>query len=158
MTEKLRQSLIGLIWPGPIAGPLPINAFRVVAPVLVFYTGPVYAALVMSLLTSGFSVGYFGLLELTGGKEYVEGLLSKLPKNLHEGIETRGPATLFLTSLIAGVFAYAIFLKLLRYSQSKSEALLIAASFLSSFLWTGLFWGGVIETVRQVLPLLFGFL
>lgn len=153
--QKLRQSIIGLIWPGPISGPLPVNLFRVLAPVLVFYTGPILAAIIMSVLTSGLAIFYFRLLELTGGKEYVASLLKKLPEKAHRGIETKGPFTLYATSILVGVFPYAIFLKLLRYSKSSSEILLVTAAFVSSALWTGIFWGSVVEILRRGLDFAF---
>jgi len=153
--QKLRQSIIGLIWPGPISGPLPVNLFRVLAPLLVFYTGPILAVIVMGILTSGLAVLYFRLLELTGGKEYVAGLLKKLPKKAHQGIETKGPLTLYATSILVGVFPYAIFLGLLRYSKASSEILLVASAFVSSALWTGIFWGSVVEILRRGLDFAF---
>ena len=149
MNERLRQSLIGLIWPGPIAGPLPVTTFRILAPVLVLYLRPLPAALIMSFVTASLSVFYFRLLELTGGKEFVEGLLLKLPPQTYAGVKTRGPLALFATSVLVGVFPYAIFLKLLRHREITSEVLLIIASTASSFVWTGLFWGSVVEILKQ---------
>src|SRR3989344_4126335 len=149
MNDQVRQTIISLIWPGPIAGPLPINLLRILSPLLVFYLGPVAASLVMSVLVSVLSVAYFRLLELTGGKETIENMLKKLPKKAHENIETKGPLALFFTSILVGVFPYAIFLKLLRYPERVSEGLLIALSITSSFAWTGLFWGGAIAILRS---------
>ena len=155
MSEKLRQSIIGLIWPGPIAGPLPINLFRITSPALVFYTNPLIATLIMSLITAIFSIFYLGLLELTAGRHYVENLLQRLPKSLRKGVEEKGPFALFLTSLVVGTFAYAILLRLLRYSQTKSEILLIAASFATASIWTGVFWGSVVEILRRAVGFAF---
>jgi hypothetical protein len=149
MSQHLRQTVVGFIWPGPIAGPLPINFFRVLSPLLVFYLHPVLAALIMGFLTTLLSIFYFRLLELTGGKEYVTRLLSRLPKKTQQRIETKGPFTLFTTSILTGVFAYAIFLKTLRYPKTNSEILLLAASFVGSIIWTGIFWGSAVEIVKR---------
>lgn len=150
MNNKLRQSLIGFIWPGPIAGPVPINLFRVVSPVLVFYTSPIFASLVMGIISSVLSIVYFSLLELTGGKEYVESLLKKMPDKTHKGIESKGPVALFVTSIFLGVFPYAIFLRLLKYPRFTSKILLLFASFLNSLLWTGVFWGTLVEIFKNL--------
>jgi hypothetical protein len=149
MNERFRQTTIGAIWPGPIAGPLPVNLFRILSPTLVIYLGAPVAAFVTGVLTTIFVIFYFRLLELTGGKDYVEGLLKKLPAQTHQGIENKGPAALFAMSVFTGVFAYAIFLKLLRYPKITSEILLITASFVGSIIWTGFFWGSVVEIVKQ---------
>ncbi|HEX7456160.1 MAG TPA: hypothetical protein VF303_01710 [Candidatus Nanoarchaeia archaeon] len=149
MSQHLRQTIIGFIWPGPIAGPLPLNLFRVLSPTLVFYIKPIPAALVMGIITAFLSIFYFRLLELTGGKEYTQILLKKLPAKAHQGIGAKGPSALFATSLAIGVFPYAIFLRLLRYSESSSEILLLAASLVSSFVWTGVFWGFVVEIIKR---------
>jgi len=77
-------------------------------------------------------------------------MLKKLPKKAHENIETKGPLALFFTSILVGVFPYAIFLKLLRYPERVSEGLLIALSITSSFAWTGLFWGGAVTILRSL--------
>lgn len=155
MSEKLRQTLIGFIWPGPIAGPLPLNFFRLLAPALVFYISPIPAAVVMGVLTSLASILYFRLLELSGGRKYVEGLLEKFPLKIHKSVETKGPLTLFISSLVAGVFTYAIFLKLINYRQSTSEKLLVVSSFVSAAIWTGIFWGSVIEALKRVVSFAF---
>ena len=149
MNEKLRQSIIGLIWPGPVAGPLPVNLFRVLAIFLVLYLGAFAATIVMVTLTSALSIFYFQLLELTAGKEWLEDLLQKLPTKTHTRIETKGPLALFLGSLLIGVFPYAIFLRLLRFSQTSSAILLVLSSMASSFVWTGIVWGSVIEGLKQ---------
>ena len=73
----------------------------------------------------------------------------KLPPHAYIGIKTRGPLALFVTSVLIGVFPYAIFLKLLKYRQTTSELLLITASVASSFIWTGLFWGSVVEAIKS---------
>ncbi len=155
MNKHFRQSIIGLIWPGPIAGPLPINLFRITSPALVFYTNPLVATLIMSLVTAVASIFYLGLLELTAGRNYVESLLQRLPKSLRRGVQEKGPFALFLTSLVVGTFAYAILLRLLRYSQTKSEILLVASSFATASIWTGVFWGSVVEILRRVVGFAF---
>lgn len=155
MNEQFRQTLIGLIWPGPIAGPLPVNLFRILAPVLVFYHGPIISSLIMSVISSLLAVFYFVLLELTEGKNKVEELLKRLPEKTHHGIEKRGPAALFATSLLVGVFPYAIFLKLLRYPKAASEILLVASSIVGSFVWTGIFWGSAIEIIKRAVNFAF---
>ncbi|OGY25064.1 MAG: hypothetical protein A2Z11_00375 [Candidatus Woykebacteria bacterium RBG_16_43_9] len=155
MNKRLRQSIIGLIWPGPIAGPLPINLFRILAPLLVIYVKPLAASLVMGILTAALSVYYYRLLELSGGREYVENLLKKLPTKAHRGIENKGPLALFASSLVFGVFTYAVFLRLLRYSETKSEIFLIASAFVSSIIWTGIFWGGVVEISKRFITIAF---
>ena len=149
MSERFRQTTIGFIWPGPVAGPLPVNLFRILSPALVFYLGPVFAALIMGLFVSLLSVTYFRLLELTGGKGYVESLLNRLPAKNQRRIETKGPLALFATSALTGVFAYAIFLKILRYPKSTSEVLLLLASFAGSVIWTGFFWGSLVEIFKR---------
>ena len=155
MSKDLRSTLVATIWPGPIAGPLPINLLRILSPLLVFYLGPVSASLVMSVLVSVLSVAYFRLLELTSGRQTTEEMLKKLPKKAHENIETKGPIALFFTSILVGVFPYAIFLKLLRYSKTNSEGLLITSSIIGSFAWTGVFWGGAIAILRSLAGTIF---
>jgi len=150
MSERLRQTLIGFIWPGPIAGPLPVNLFRILAVLLVFYFGAFVATLLMGLITGLLSIFYFRLLELMGGREWVENLLRRLPAQTGERIKTRGPIALFASSLLVGVFPYAIFLKLLKYPEATSEILMILASFASSIVWTGVFWGTIVEILRQI--------
>jgi hypothetical protein len=149
MNDKLRQSLIGLIWPGPIAGPLPINLFRVLSILFVAFAGPIIASLVMAAITTACLIWYFGLLELTGGKKLMGELLARLPHKLREGIETKEPVALFFSSFFTGVFPYAILLKLLKYPRTTSEILLGVSTLISSFVWTGLFWGGVIEIIKR---------
>jgi hypothetical protein len=155
MNERLRQPIINFIWPGPIAGPLPVNLFRILAPILVFYIKPVAAALAMGLLSAALAVYYYRLLQLSGGKEYVENLLKKLPGKTHQGIQNKGPIALFFSSLVLGVFPYAIFLRLLKYSDTKSETLLVTAAFVSSIVWTGIFWGSVVELLKQLSTIAF---
>ncbi|OGY22316.1 MAG: hypothetical protein A2126_04025 [Candidatus Woykebacteria bacterium GWB1_45_5] len=149
MNERVRQTIITLIWPGPVAGPLPVNFFRVLAIVLVFYLKAFPAALIMSIFTSVFSIFYFHLLELTAGKEWTEDLLQKLPAKTHERIETKGPLLLFLSGLLVGVFPYAIFLRILRYQERPSAILLVLSSATSSFIWVGIVWGSLIEGLKQ---------
>ena len=155
MSQKFRQTLIGLIWPGPIAGPFPLNLFRLLAPALVFYISPILAAIVMGFLTSLTSVFYFRLLELSGGRKYVEGLLDKFPLKIHKSVETKGPLTLFVSSLLVGVFTYAIFLKLINYRQPTSEKLLVVSSFVSAAIWTGIFWGSVVGALKRLVSFAF---
>jgi hypothetical protein len=149
VNEKLRQSIIGLIWPGPIAGPLPVNLFRILAIILVFYLKAFPAALIMGAITSLVAIFYFRLLELTAGKEWLEDLLQRLPNQTHTQIETKGPFALFLSSLLIGVFPYAIFLRLSRFQQTPSTILLVLSSTASSFIWTGIVWGSLIEGLKQ---------
>ncbi|OGY25772.1 MAG: hypothetical protein A2Z24_01280 [Candidatus Woykebacteria bacterium RBG_16_44_10] len=149
MNEKLRQSIIGLIWPGPVAGPLPVNLFRILSIFLVLYLSAFAATLVMAALTGAISIFYFRLLELTAGKEWVEDLLQRLPTKTHTRIETKGQSTLFLSGLLIGVFPYAIFLRLLRYPEAPSVLLLILSSTISSFIWTGVVWGSLLEGLKQ---------
>ncbi|MEX0622051.1 MAG: hypothetical protein WD187_03630 [Candidatus Woykebacteria bacterium] len=155
MTEKLRQTIIAFIWPGPIAGPLPVNLFRILAPLLVFYGGIVLAILGMGVLTGVTSLIFFRLLELTSGKTFVERLLRKLPSWAHKNIERQGPVALFFSSIILGVFTYAIFLRLLRYSEGRSEILLVAASLVSAIIWTGVFWGSIVEILKRSVEIAF---
>ncbi|SRR4030042_3276964 len=155
MNDKLRQSIIGLIWPGPIAGPLPLNLFRILAILLVILSGPVFATLGMAIITTIFLIWYFSLLELTSGKKMLAALLAKLPSRLREGVETKGPIALFASSLFIGVFPYAILLKLLKYPKKTSEILLSLSTLVSSILWTGLFWGIVIEASKRALGFAF---
>ena len=149
MSERLRQTLIGFIWPGPVAGPLPVNLFRIIAIFLIFYLGAFVAAIVMAIFTSAFSIFYFRLLELTAGKEWAENLLQKLPTKTHTQIETKGPIALFLSGLLVGVFPYAIFLRLLSFPKTPSTVLLVLSSAASSFIWTGIVWGSLIEGLKQ---------
>src|SRR3990172_9479937 len=151
MNQHLRQSIIAFIWPGPIAGPIPINLFRLLAPLLVIYIGPIFASALMWFITTFAAIVFFRLLELTEGKIFIENLLKRLPKWAHRGIETRGPWALFIVGIILGVFSYAIFLKLIRYSKRKSEVLLVCLSFVNAFIWTGVFWGSVVELGKRVL-------
>lgn len=148
MNDRLRQSVIGLIWPGPFAGPLPINLLRILAPILVLYLHPPLAALLMALVSSALAVFFFGLLRLEYGKQFTEKLLNKLPKKFYEQIETKGPLVLFASSLVFGVFAYAVFMRVLKYKETNSEGLLVLSSFLNSFIWTGIFWGVIVESLR----------
>src|SRR4030042_4837269 len=104
MNDKLRQSIISLIWPGPIAGPLPINLFRILAIFSVTFFGPIIATFLMAIITTVFLIWYFELLELTGGKRALENLLSKLPAGLRRGVISKGPTALFFSSLFIGVF------------------------------------------------------
>ncbi|OGY28941.1 MAG: hypothetical protein A3F35_02335 [Candidatus Woykebacteria bacterium RIFCSPHIGHO2_12_FULL_45_10] len=149
MDDRLRQSLIGLIWPGPIAGPIPLTLFRIASPLLVIAYGPFVAAMTMSVVSSVFVVVYFELLELTGGKKLLEEQLERLPARTHKMIENRGPYALLVSSGMVGVFPYALSLRLLRYPRLASESLLVVSAFLNSFLWTGFVWGGIIEILRQ---------
>lgn len=130
-------------------GPLPVNLFRILAVVLVFYLNPLFAALIMSVLASALSIVYFRLLELTAGKEWVEDLLQRLPTKTHTRVETKGPFALFLSGLLVGVFPYAIFLRLLHFPQNKSTILLVLSATVSSFIWTGVVWGSLIEGLKQ---------
>lgn len=153
--EKLRQATIAFIWPGPIAGPIPINLYRVLSPLLVIYTGSIFATLIMWVITSFTSVYYFRLLELTSGKSYVEKLLRRLPDWAHHNIERRGPVFLFFVGIVLGVFTYAIILRLLKYSETRSEILLIGVSLIGSVIWTGIFWGTLIELLRMLRAIAF---
>lgn len=155
MNERLRQSIIAFIWPGPIAGPTPINLYRVLSPLLVIYAGTVLAVLVMWIITSFTVIYYFRLLELTSGKSIVEKLLRKLPSWAHHKVERRGPIFLFFVGIVLGVFTYAIILRLLKYSEAKSEMLLVGISLISSVIWTGIFWGSVVEIFRRVSAIAF---
>ena len=155
MNERLRQSIIVFIWPGPIAGPIPINLYRVLSPLLVIYTGSIFAALIMWVISSFTSVYYFRLLELTSGKSYVEKLLRRLPDWAHHNIERRGPAFLFFVGVVLGVFTYAIILRLLKYSEARSEILLVGVSLISSVIWTGIFWGTIVEIFRRLSTIAF---
>lgn len=155
MNERLRQSIIAFIWPGPIAGPIPINLYRVLSPLLVIYLGPVFAALGMWVITSFTVVYYFRLLELTSGKSYIEKLLRRLPDWAHHNIEKRGPVFLFFGGTVLGVFTYAIILRLLKYSEAKSEILLVGVSLISSVIWTGVVWGTLIELFRVLRAIAF---
>ena len=148
MSDKFRQTLIAFIWPGPIAGPLPLNLFRILAILLVVLFGPIIATFVMAIVTLIFLVWYFSLLELTGGKETLNALLSKLPFGLRQDVETKGPLVLFVSSLFLGVFPYAVFLKLLKYPKDASEILLGLASVANSVLWTGFFWGIIVGAAK----------
>ena len=109
----------------------------------------------MSVISSFLAVFYFGLLDLTEGKNKVEELLKRLPEKTHHGIEKRGPVALFATSFLVGVFPYAIFLKLLRYPKAASEILLVASSIVGSFVWTGIFWGSTIEIIKRAVNFAF---
>ncbi|MDP2720360.1 MAG: hypothetical protein Q8O75_00110 [bacterium] len=149
MSEKFRQTLIGFIWPGPVAGPLPINFFRILAPVLVFYIKPILAALVVGIISALLAIFYYSLLELTGGKEYLEKLLKKLPAKIHARIETRGPLALFATSLVVGIFPYAVTLKLLKYPEGAARFVLVLAALVSAAVWTGVVWGSIVTLLRQ---------
>ena len=149
MSDKFRQTLIGFIWPGPVAGPMPINFFRILSPVLVFYIKPIPAALTVGIISALLAIFYYSLLELTGGKEYLEKLLKKLPTKIHTRIETRGPLALFAISLVVGVFPYALTLKLLKYPKGASRALLVAAAFVGAAVWAGVVWGSIIALLRQ---------
>jgi len=155
MNEKTRRALIGLIWPGPITGPLPVNFFRVLAVSLVFYLTALPAALVMAFLTALAVTFYFRLLELSAGKKWTENLLKKIPPTLGEKVRTRGPLALFGTSFLIGVFPYAIFLKLLKYPEATSEVLLVLASIANSLVWTGIFWGTIVGLLRQIVSFAF---
>ena len=150
MNDKLRQSIISLIWPGPIAGPLPINLFRVLAIFSVVLFGPIIATFLMAIITTVFLIWYFELLELTGGKRTLENLLSRLPALLRGGVISKGPVVLFFSGLFIGVFPYTIFLKLLKYPKIKSEILLSVSAILSSFFWTGIIWGSVVEVIKRL--------
>lgn len=155
MNEKVRQSIIAFIWPGPVAGPIPINLFRLLSPLLVIYTGPIIASTLMWVITTFAVIVFFRLLELTEGKVFIEQLLKRLPNWAHRGIEKRGPWALFGVGTILGVFSYAIFLKLIRYPKDRSEILLIGLSFVNAFLWTGAFWGSVVEIGKRALEIAF---
>ena len=155
MNERLRQSIIAFIWPGPIAGPIPVNLYRILSPLLVISTGVIPAALIMWVITSFTSVYYFRLLELTSGKSYVEKLLRRLPDWAHHNIERRGPVFLLLVGIVLGVFTYAIILRLLKYSEARSEILLVGVSLVSSVIWTGIFWGSVVEIFRRLSAIAF---
>ncbi len=109
----------------------------------------------MWVITSFTSVYYFRLLELTSGKSYVEKLLRRLPDWAHHNIERRGPVFLFLVGIVLGVFTYAIILRLLKYSEARSEILLVGVSLVSSVIWTGIFWGSVVEIFRRLSAIAF---
>jgi len=151
MNDHLRRTLIGFIWPGPLAGPLPVNVFRILSPVLVFYLQPLFASVLMAIFTSVLAIIYLQLLELTGGKEMLEQYLRRLPLKLHRGIENKGPFGLLFVSLLTGVFPYAIMLKLLKYDTLAAGGLIILASIVSALLWTGLFWGSVVAGLKVLL-------
>ena len=155
MNDKVRQSIVAFIWPGPIAGPIPINLYRILSPLLVIYLGPILAALVMWVVTSFTVVYYFRLLELTSGKSYVEKLLGRLPDWAHRNIEKRGPVFLFFVGTVLGVFTYAIILRLLKYSEAKSEIMLVGVSLIGSVIWTGIFWGLIVELFRNLRAIAF---
>lgn len=151
MNDQLRQSIVAFIWPGPIAGPLPLNLFRILAPVTVLYLGVFAATFLMILLSTVLVIVYFKLLELTGGQEFVEKLLQKTPKKFHRHAESKGPFELFFLGLLSGVFVYALTLRLLKYPDRASIILLVINSILSSIFWTGIFWGIVVEIGKNVL-------
>jgi len=150
MNDRFRQSLVGLIWPGPIAGPIPITVFRLISPVLVFYQGPFLAAMVMSVVSSVICVFYFELLELTGGKKLVEKNLARLPKNTAGLVRRKSWLALLVTSSLVGVFPFALSLRLLKYPKTTSESLLVVSSFINSFIWTGFVWGMLIEFLKRM--------
>ncbi len=151
MNSRLRQSVIGLIWPGPLAGPLPLTALRLASPLLVFYLGSFFAALVMSVLGALLGVFYFELLELAGGKHFVETQLKRLPKNTSSLIKRKAWWALLGGSVAVGVFPLALSLRLLRYPKTISETLLVVSAFVNGFFWTGFVWGNVITILKAKL-------
>lgn len=150
MNKKLRQTLIGLIWPGPIAGPWPLNLFRFSSPILVFYLGAFSASLIMAIVSSILVVFYFEILELTGGRKWVEEQLGKIPRPIHQIILNRTLFPLLAASFLIGIFPLALSFRLLNYPKTMAESVLVVGSFLNSFLWTGIVWGAIIEIFKSL--------
>jgi hypothetical protein len=151
MTTQFRQTLIGLIWPGPIAGPIPVNVFRIASPVLVYSLGPFFASLIMATITCVLVIFYFEILELTGGKKFVEDKLELLPKPIHQIILARALFPLLIASVLVGVFPLALGFRLLKYPRTFAEIVLVFGSFVNSFLWTGLVWGLLVGLAKTLL-------
>jgi hypothetical protein len=130
---------------------LPLNLFRFLSPALVFSLGPFWAALIMSLVSGVLAVGYFDLLELTGGRKFVEHNFGRLPLPIQGLIQKKAWATLLLSSLLVGVFPFALALRLLKFPKLISQSLLVISAFAGSFLWTGFVWGIVIAFLKMLL-------
>lgn len=150
MSRDFRLTLAAIIWPGPVDGPLPITVFKIITPLLILILGVIPATIFMGTIASLFVLFFFETIWLEESLSKINIWINKLPKSFQKALKVSTATTLFPLVLSVGPFPLALAFRFLKFKGLRSKIILVVGSYVNSFLWTGVIWGGGITLFRNL--------